>query len=232
MSEMTPNRKALRDCVIITVVLAMVFTSWPALDLFVSGLFFADIHGFWIARISAVQTLRELVWGLIILVFCVALIALIFSRIFRTTAPVLNKVWEVVVLTYLLGPILLVDAVLKSFWGRARPANVAEFGGSQPFTPPVVMSDQCVDNCSFVSGEGSGATAMLISVLLITRNMAPGRYTQLVTHIVIVMATLGLTLRILMGRHFLSDTLFAMLFVTLIALGLLQLKRYRSLRLF
>lgn len=73
---------------------------------------------------------------------------------------------------------------------------------------------------------------MLIAVMLVLRNQKSGRYSRLAGRIAIAIAVTGLGLRIVMGRHFLSDTLFAVLFVTLIALLLLQLKRYRNIRLF
>ena len=229
---MSRNRKALQEVIIAIVVLAMVFSIWPALDIYVSRQFYADIHGFWLNRQPAVQALREMIWALILLTFLVALAGLVFSRIFRTTAPALNKVWEVIVMTYLLGPALLVDGILKAQWGRARPANITEFGGPLEFSPALRLSDQCPSNCSFVSGEGAGATAMLIAVMLVLRNQKSGRYSRLAGRIAIAIAVTGLGLRIVMGRHFLSDTLFAVLFVTLIALLLLQLKRYRNIRLF
>lgn len=232
MPAMNPNQKALRDGIVLLVILQMLFAVWPGLDLLVSGLFYDPSDGFWIAHIEAVQSLRELIWRLIVLGFAAACVALIFTKLFRSGSPMMAKVWEVIVLTYVLGPMLLVDGILKRFWGRARPANVTEFGGTADFTPAYQISDQCAKNCSFVSGEGAGATALLIAVFLVTRNTVPTRYTRWVTWIGCGVAAAGLGLRLLMGRHFLSDTVFAMLFVTLIALALLQLKRYRDIRLF
>jgi lipid A 4'-phosphatase len=39
----------------------------------------------------------------------------------------------VVVLTVLLGPGLLVNGILKNYWGRPRPAEIARFGGTWEF---------------------------------------------------------------------------------------------------
>lgn len=232
MPALNPNSKALRDGVILLVILQMVFAIWPGIDLWVSGLFYEPSDGFWIAHNEGVKFLRETIWKLILLGFGAAFVALIFTKLFRSTTPVLNKVWEVIVLTYLLGPALLVDGILKRFWGRARPSTVTEFGGDLDFSPAYQISDQCAKNCSFVSGEGAGATALLIAVFLVVRNMVPSRYTRLLAWVGCAIAATGLGLRILMGRHFLSDTVFAVLFVGLIALALLQLKRYRAIRLF
>ena len=41
------------------------------------------------------------------------------------------------------------------------------FGGNLTFSPPWWPSDQCLSNCSFVSGEVSGATATAIALLLV-----------------------------------------------------------------
>ncbi|MFY0619930.1 phosphatase PAP2 family protein [Shimia sp.] len=229
---MTVNAKALRDCVILTAFLALVFLAFPSLDIAFSNLFYKTETGFWLADLHSVQWLREIIWQAIVLVALMSLVALGFTKVFRSTTPVLNKVWEVIVLTYLLGPALLVDAILKSHWGRARPSATTDFGGTAEFTPAFVLSDQCARNCSFVSGEGSGVTALLIAVLLIVHNQTPAWHHRWIKAGAFVLFVAGLSLRVLMGRHFLSDTLLAVLFVTMIALALLQLPRYRNLRLF
>ncbi len=229
---MSPNTKALRDCVVMTVISGLFFLAFSGLDIWFSALFFTAEGGFWLAELHSINVLREFIWALIVIVALGCLAALVFGKLFRTTTPVLNKVWEVAVLTYLLGPALLVDGILKGHWGRARPSATTDFGGALEFTPAFVLSDQCPKNCSFVSGEGAGVTALLIAVMLITRNSAPRKYTQAVQGAAFAIAAMGLSLRVLMGRHFLSDTIFAVLFVTMIALALLQLKRYRALRLF
>lgn len=221
---------ALRNCVIATAILAMVFLAWPRLDLLFSGLFYDPNAGFWLADLPLIQHLREGIWKLIVLGALGALAALAFTKTFRSTTPVLNKVWEVICLLYLLGPALLVDVILKGHWGRARPANVTEFGGTADFSQAFVLTDQCAKNCSFVSGEGSGVTALLIGVLLVIGNQSPRPAHKWIKTTAFVVAALGLSLRIIMGRHFLSDTIFAALFVTIIALALLCLPRYRTLK--
>ena len=52
---------------------------------------------------------------------------------------------------------LLVNALLKDHWGRARPNETTLFGGDGAFSGPFVIAGQCARNCSFVSGEGAGA---------------------------------------------------------------------------
>jgi len=232
MPALTANTRALQSCVILTALLAMFFLNWPGVDLWFSALFYRPQDGFWLAHLETVNALREVIWKLIILTFLVALGGLIFTKLFRSTTPALNKVWEVATMTYVLGPMLLTDVILKSHWGRARPSTIEEFGGTAQFTPPFVISDQCASNCSFVSGEGSGVTALLITVMLVVRNSGPSTASKIATGAAFAVAAAGLSLRVIMGRHFLSDTLCAVLFVTMITLALLHLKRYRSLKLF
>ena len=59
------------------------------------------------------------------------------------------------VLSGALGPGLLVNSGFKEQWQRARPYEVENFGGPSQFTRAGVMTDQCNNNCSFVSGHVS-----------------------------------------------------------------------------
>jgi hypothetical protein len=116
----------------------------------------------------------------------------------------------------------MVEMLTKPLWGRVRPAQVIEFGGSLQFSPPNEMVDFCARNCSFVSGEVSGATVTALALLLIRLHLLRTLYK--IASIVLLAAALCLPLavalqRIAAGRHFLSDTIFAMLFTLLLALA-------------
>ena len=73
-------------------------------------------------------------------------------------APFLNislvKVYYLLT-SLLLGPGLVVESFLKTFSGRARPKEIIEFGGEATFSSALVFSDQCLRNCSFVSGHAA-----------------------------------------------------------------------------
>lgn len=60
-----------------------------------------------------------------------------------------------VVLSGALGPGLLVNSGFKEHWQRARPYEVQNFGGSALFTPAGAITDQCNNNCAFVSGHAA-----------------------------------------------------------------------------
>ena len=110
-----------------------------------------------------------------------------------------------VLVCLLVGPGLLANVVLKDHWGRARPSQVTEFGGTRTFTPALSLSDQCPRNCSFVSGEASLGFWWLAFGFL----AAPGRRRRLVVAAGLGMGTFMGVLRVAGGGHFLSDAIFA-----------------------
>src|SRR6185312_1269364 len=66
-----------------------------------------------------------------------------------------------------LGPGLVVNTVLKDHWGRARPAQVTEFGGKVEFTPAPLPAEQCGHNCSFPAGHPAMGFYLISFALLI-----------------------------------------------------------------
>ncbi len=116
-------------------------------------------------------------------------------------------------LSMLLGPGLMVNYVFKDHWGRARPAQIEEFGGNAHFTPPWVISNQCDKNCSFVCGHCSVGFALL-AIAFVSRRPRVWLFGAIATG-----ATLGL-MRIGQGGHFLSDVLFSFFVVFFTIWGL------------
>ena len=116
-------------------------------------------------------------------------------------------------LGFILGPILgcglLANLYFKDNWGRARPAYISEFGGDKSFTRPFVISDQCTKNCSWISGETSGAFSLMFGSLLLRNHF-----------FIICNYFLGLLVffcRLSMGGHFFSDNIFAFFFMIYLA---------------
>lgn len=200
-------------------VLAMLpFAVYPAIDPLVSGLFF-DGKGWMAGPFSNV--LRFVLWRLSAVVLFAALVLWLVALLRKR--PALGgsaRAWGLIVLTYALGPGVMADGLLKRFWGRARPADVTGFGGQAEFTPPWWPTDQCVSNCSFVSGEVSGATAaaigLVIALGLWRDRLSPAVYRLLVAA-ALALPLLSALQRMSSGRHFLSDVIFAALFTLLIA---------------
>lgn len=203
-------------------VAAAVFALWPGLDRSASAVFYRG-GAFPLADVALLNLLREGLWDLSIATFLVALLLAVRTLWRGPLAGIGARVWIFVALLYLLGPGLLVNGLLKNNWGRARPAQVTDFGGQAAFTPFWQITDQCDKNCSFVSGEGSASVALAISVFVIVaalRPPLPAGLAGTLRSLAVLAAVLGLFQRLATGRHFLSDTVFAALFVAGIALVL------------
>ena len=101
--------------------------------------------------------------------------------------------------------LIFVNLLLKNFWGRARPNDILQLGGDNMFSPWYEISNACQKNCSFVSGDASVGFSIIV-LYLITKNIV-FLYLSIFSGFV-----LGL-IRIMAGGHFLSDVLFAGIFV-------------------
>lgn len=203
---------------------SILFYAVPALDLRVSGVFY-DGRTFPVATLRPVEALRDLLivaedaWFLLTL--ACAWRAAGGRRILRLA----RGDWLYQVMIFLLGPGLIVNGILKRLWGRARPFQVIPFGGDKAFSRAWVIADQCSGNCSFVSGEAAGATALAICLWLVLRVNRPmmGVMAQCLTlAAILAIPLLTVWQRIAAGRHFLSDVVIAALIVALLA-ALLQM---------
>jgi lipid A 4'-phosphatase len=189
----------------IALLLAWVFTAWPQLDLWASGLFhdaggrfvgddFAFIR-FIYRDIPLSGRLYALV-GLVVIVVSIWRPHPLGGRWSRRLAAL---AW-----VSILGSGLLVNAGLKEYWGRARPVQVSQFGGTQHFSPALVPTDQCRHNCSFVSGHAtSGYILMAVGLMGSVATRRRWFWIGVAWGAVVSLA------RIAEGGHFLSDTLFA-----------------------
>ncbi len=192
----------------------------PDLDLAVSGLFYTPGQGFLLAVSPVLEGFRTAIWDLSIVVFLVTLLGVILALFRRRLGPVPSGVWIYLFTIYVLGPMLLVNGILKAHWGRARPAHVVEFGGQYQFTPFWWPSDQCLKNCSFVSGEVAAAFAVSLAVLILVGTAGRrlgGALRWACRAFALVLPLLVMAQRVAAGRHFLSDVIFAGLFVLLLA---------------
>jgi lipid A 4'-phosphatase len=197
----------------------MAFDVLPPVDLWVSGLFHDPETGIWTGAGPLSDALRNTQWNLSYLLIGIAVIALLRRAIFkRESLAVPTHVWVFVVLLYAAASGVMANLVLKSHWGRARPADVGAFGGDATFTLPNQIADQCLRNCSFVSGEVTAATILAICVIVILRHARPAPpWPKLWVALAVAFPVINAVQRISSGRHFLSDALFAALFTCIIA---------------
>jgi lipid A 4'-phosphatase len=182
----------------------------PQIDLWCAGLFYRE-GGFYLSQwwpvraiYAGVPYLTDAIVVAVPAIYCVSL--------WRG-----QRVWRIdgrgaafLLLALALGPGVIVNTALKDHWGRARPAQVAEFGGAAQFTPAPLPAQQCARNCSFPAGHPAigfylGAFAMLAD--------ARTRRRALAATAIVAGAAMGLA-RMAQGGHFLSDVVFSGLIVT------------------
>ncbi|BCS52177.1 phosphatase PAP2 family protein [Geobacter sp. SVR] len=120
-----------------------------------------------------------------------------------------------IVLLLALGPGLLVNTVFKDHWGRPRPRQVAEFGGSNPFHQPWQNGNR-TDCKSFPCGHASAAFYLMAPYFVLRR--ANRRQARAWLSLGIVYGTLMGIERIAQGGHFVSDVLWSCGVVTLAGL--------------
>lgn len=193
---------------LVTALLALVFSVFPAIDLWVASLFWRPEAGFWMGRgayaqfwYQAIPIVRNF------LVIPIGVILLVLWGIRRR--PPLGIPPRALLLflgTLALGSGLLVNEALKNHWDRARPREVERFGGEARFTPALVPADQCEDNCSFVSGHAS-FVFVGYAIALVARRRA------LAIGIVTLLGALAGLGRLMQGGHFVSDVAFAGVFM-------------------
>lgn len=141
---------------ILFLVFADLMLAFPQIDLTLSTMFYTPGSGFESLGRWWERFIYHSVEVLMVAVNVVLIGLWLFNRITRHAALGFTgrKLLFLLCLLALL-PGLIVNQVLKENWGRARPVNVTEFGGTSRFTPPFVTSDQ--GGGSFSSGHAAAA---------------------------------------------------------------------------
>lgn len=124
------------------------------------------------------------------------------------------------VLLLLIGPGLLVNTVFKDNWGRPRPKQVVEFGGSLPFLP-VWERGHAEEGKSFASGHAAIGFYTCAPFFVLRRRRQRAALLTLVAG-----TAYGLLMgvgRMAQGGHFASDVLWAWGFVFLSGMVLYHL---------
>jgi lipid A 4'-phosphatase len=150
-----------------SVVAALVPTLWTGLDLQAAALFAGTqapvnaVNWWWVEWING--WIPAVFRACLVIALLGWLVAQFGSRCQAWRLPL-----AFVVVAGVLGPGMVVNWGFKENWQRARPYQVENFGGPQKFSRAAVISDQCNNNCSFVSGHVS-CGVFLISLGLVHR---------------------------------------------------------------
>jgi lipid A 4'-phosphatase len=183
-------------------IFAAIAAIWPVPDITVAGWFFDSATTTFPWRSDpAANFLHEFIQVGARVMAALLLAAVVVNR-HRKAALFL-------LVALIVGPGLITNTVLKDNWDRARPLQVQEFGGAAAFTPAWQPTDQCDSNCSFVSGDGA------LGFFLHTFFYVVSPYWRRRVFAIGFIgggAVFG-GLRIIMGAHFLSDVLWAGLFM-------------------
>lgn len=214
---------ALEVSLALTFVFGVFFIVFGRLDLVISGWFYDPATGFYLADVPILKTYREAIWLISELVFVVILISMVAGFIWPRVKLLAVREASFALASLFLGPGLLVNGILKAYWGRARPHSVEDFGGTLIYTPPLEPAQQCLSNCSFVSGEASlVVTTALVLILLAAPRMKPAALRATSWALGFIAVTTS-ALRILFGGHFFSDVVFAALFSAIVVFALHRL---------
>ena len=195
------------------IAVSAVFLLVPEIDLAVSRTFYTpdigfETKGMWYERLVHRSVGVSLVLGNIALIVMWGVNALVNPRVIDFGGK------EVLfLLAFLgLGPGLLVNSLLKENWGRARPADIVQFGGNREFTPAFVLSDQ--GGRSFSSGHAAASFFWILVALLI----APRQ--KWWVFLAVAYCFVVSWMRIAAGGHFLSDIITSYFMMAILALAM------------
>jgi lipid A 4'-phosphatase len=205
------NYPGLLIALAVALVAGLAFGLYPQLDLALVAPFHDPASG-WVVGGRGWLLVRNAASWIIALIAAPAAIALV-GRVVRPhkTTLICARAALLMLLTLALGPGLLANVILKDNWGRPRPIDVTEFGGSFKFVPWWDPRGGCPKNCSFVAGEPSGAFWTLAPAAL-----TPPHWRALAYGAALTFGTAVGLLRAGGGGHFISDVIFAGVFMFLL----------------
>ena len=195
--------------IIAFIVSAAIFICFSEIDISISKLFYNPVQSFYLKNfhgIKFVYSSVELFTVVLVVILLVLLIGIWISN--RPIMTLTKKKVVYLLLVLIMGPGFIINVVFKDHWGRARPAQIEQFGGTKKFSPAFIISRECDRNCSFVSGHASMGFYLIAVGLLI----GPPHRKKIITVAIICGALIGLV-RITQGGHFISDVIFSFFFI-------------------
>ena len=185
------------------------FVAFPEIDLGVSSLFFSQEEGVFVLRENRLALLmyHAVTWAsrFLPVLLLVGLGVTSFTK--KRPFDFEPKAFLYLLLVFVVGVILLVNAVFKDHWGRARPYQIEEFGGPMKFTPAFVISDQKESNSSWPCGHASFGFYFVAVAMVLKKHRA------LAMALAGVLGALIGLARMAQGKHFGGDVVSAFLLV-------------------
>lgn len=183
----------------------MVIALSPYIDIFISSLFFEDGH--FLFKNNSIFNFVDKYFPHVLILICLSIFMLWFMGYINSKKWILNintKAMWFLCGTMLVGPFIIVNGLFKTFWGRARPKDIIDFGGEKIFSPAMVISNQCKWDCSFVSGH----TAIAFWIMALALILPKKHRKKYVWGSFLIGFFVAFT-RIAQGYHFFSDVFFA-----------------------
>jgi lipid A 4'-phosphatase len=180
---------------------------YPNVDLYISSIFYDS--GF------VDNLFTKFIYKLIPIITIIVSIFIIFG-IFKPRFGITKYGYIFLLITIILGPGVAVNG-LKDSMGRARPMQTKEFGGEKSFSKPLILSDQCNKNCSFVCGHAS-VGFWLISFAFLYSN-------RRIFYYAVGFGSIVGIVRIAQGGHYFSDVIFSFVVVYIVVYGVYILMR-------
>lgn len=198
-------------------VFALVVAFFPQIDLAVSSAVYDPARGgfyfsqyWWMDVLDVITSLASSVMVLGVVAWW-----LVMPRL-RPHAPrIRERMVAYLLIAFLIGPVLIISLGFKEHWGRNRPVEVTQFAGAEAFTPYYLPYGVCEDDCSFPSGHSS--RGFFFVALAIAAYGFGWSQRRLILASAIGFGTLAAGLRILEGKHFLSDVTFSAIIVTYVS---------------
>lgn len=210
------NRTGLIVALSLAAVVGLAFALYPELDLRVARYFYSFVdagHNAFAWRLYPPLMLARDVglWVGTVLV-APAVVALLIKLILPRRKLLLSgRAILFLIVTLALGPGVLVNGVLKEHWGRSRPIDVTQFGGTEHFVAWWDPRGDCPSNCGFVSGDVAGAFWTVAPAAL-----APPAWRALAYGGALTLGAGMAAIRVMAGGHFITDVVFAGVFTFLI----------------
>jgi membrane-associated PAP2 superfamily phosphatase len=166
----------------------------------------------------------EPIWSFFYKLGPILTISIIASTLLVILLSSIIKTWKhyriqaiFILLSFLIGPGLIVNTLFKDNWGRPRPAYNESFGGTEQYVPPLKYNAQG-DGNSFPSGHSSLGFGFIAFWFLWRK-----RRIKWANYALVFSLSLGCLFgfaRIAAGGHFLSDVFWSLWIPLLTSMGL------------
>jgi lipid A 4'-phosphatase len=203
--------------VAIGIALGTLFAAYPLWDVQVADWFYDhQAHEFPLATNYEWNIVRRFANWITYILLLPPLLALLRKLIFPSLPMLIAPSIVIYLLgSFLIGPGVISNLLLKENWGRPRPNKIEQFAGTFPFQPWWRPSHDCKRNCSFVSGETSAAFWTVAPA-----SLAPPEVRPVALGTAVLFGAAVGALRVAFGRHFVTDAVFAGVFTILVVMAL------------